>query len=283
MIKKLTVTDISNMPITWWAEVPLLVERKSFSFSPGVTVIFGPNGCGKSTLLSCLATVFHCKQMGLSCITRQSVDEMYYGFGDTSKKRSGFEIEHDAKLVVHFSPDSNPGLFGGSAAFDDDFMSLGLNRLMRKKSSGQSNLNDFFRIVEAAQKMHKREDKIKAGNVNDYWAKKINDCVTFLDTPTTKDSGLPTMILDEPTRSLDIPLQILVWEAIFKRWSKSFQIIVATHDPFVFGMEGLDAEGNSFIDLLDGYSQTCRNLMKISFDHIAAQQAVLETHKFGEK
>jgi hypothetical protein len=52
----------------------------------------------------------------------------------------------------------------------------------------------------------------------------------YIDFITTKSKdGLPTLLWDEPDRSLDLGAQIMMWTSFLPKLAEAYQIIVATH------------------------------------------------------
>ena len=74
-----------------------------------------------------------------------------------------------------------------------------------------------------------------------------------------RKSGVPTLLLDEPDRSLSIPWAANMWLNIAERHgaSKEVQIIAATHCPFA-----LDLPNVNYIETEPGYLDQCRRVMQ---------------------
>lgn len=233
MITELRITNRKNTPLEWWPKITELARRKVFKFKPGLNIIVGPNGTGKSSILKGIGTLTHCRQGGTPKVTQESLRAFRHSFRkkDDSEYLDGMALVSDGQQVHYFDPDTSPGLFGGMAAFDYDFMGAALGELFGAKnaSSGQGTLMRLGRIVEAAQKATgpvKTPDKSHLG-------------ATFLEIALrglkgTIEKGQRTILLDEPDRSLDLLNQVALWTA-FVRWSKQVQIIVASHNPLAFG------------------------------------------------
>jgi len=251
MISEVQVKNAKQIIAPWWKDVDALKRRKSIKFKPGLNIIFGPNGSGKSTLLTALARTFHCEQSGIPTVTRSSIDAHYRNMFQDKKPLNGLDVVHDGQPVLYFGAESTPGLRGG--AFDDDFFSEGLGNLMARGSSGQLLEGRLGRILKAAETVEEVRYTMNKNKVNDTWAQMIDDSTACLNNPTL-DKGPKTILLDEPDRSLAIPLQgRLFW--MLKNGSRQFQIIVATHSVFAVNLEA------NYIELKRGYVKECRGAL----------------------
>jgi predicted ATPase len=65
-----------------------------------------------------------------------------------------------------------------------------------------------------------------------------------------------TLLLDEPERALSVPKQMEMFK-LLERMSEEYQIIIATHSPFV--LFNINA---NFINLEEGYDKKCINIFK---------------------
>lgn len=254
MIKSLKV--VGDCCISWWDTLPALKDTE-FEFKPGLNIIFGPNGSGKTTLLTLLAKMFHCYQGGIPKVTQESINqrsETKKGFkSDVIESIASAQIIHDAQPVHYFSPDTTPGLYGGMAAFDFDFLGgTEMSIFMAKKSSGQSTMMHMQRVIQSLSKNGSVEWKANLNRKSkEPWDINNQAVAKFLETATC-DVGQKTILCDEPDRSLDMGNQILLWNIIEKIWSKKYQVIIAAHSPFSL----LRFEAN-YIELVDGYKTEC--------------------------
>ena len=69
-------------------------------------------------------------------------------------------------------------------------------------------------------------------------------------------TGKPTIILDEPERSLSIPAQAKLWLETLPRLTKTFQILSASHSPFA-----LKAPGAHFLSMPRDYVKECQQAL----------------------
>jgi len=273
MIKSLRIEDAARSCIPWWGDVAFLQEKDSIDFKPGLNILWGPNGSGKSTVIKALARMLHCEQGGTQLVTSTSMGEVVNR--NASTYQDGVHPLHDGQPVAYFDPTNAVGLIGG--AFDWDFGDMGLRNTMYKGSHGQTTLmrgeSAILPIVKGTpppavtwkQGAPSSEAPGKrAGESEDsyqkYTLERWKRHRAMVDTlkGTEEDSGRFTCLLDEPDRSLDIPLQFRFWlkfaeAALFHK----VQIIAASHSVFA-----LDLPGAHYIEFKEGYLDSCRRSMK---------------------
>lgn len=245
MIHELHIEDPDRVPVEWWPQVKALKDRRLFEFGPGLTILWGPNGSGKSTLLKMLARLTHCEQGGVPLVTRESLRTLLRsGFGPDAEVRDGARIVGDGKPVHFLDPAAEPGLIGG--AFDDDFFRDGLeSTLLRRRSSGEQVTLKMNRILESSAKLREVEWRVPQRPDDETQRR----CTAAL-RPTSEEEGPPTMLLDEPDRSIGIPRQMELWDLLARQ--QRFQVVAATHSPFALAIEGV-----TYIDIEKGYLAKC--------------------------
>lgn len=247
MIHSVQITDPKRCCVPWWGAVPWLQDKTEIEFKPGLNVIYGPNGSGKSTLLKLLARTLCCSQGGEQYVTREAVLG-HEGLQTYGRAWDGVVPIHDGAPVMHFDPGRAVGLIGGLAGFDHDFFDEGVSNTMMRASDGQTNLQRMVKFLDAAfkGKWSKLRWQLKQEN--------YPELAAFLggNLPEGVDStDIPTILLDEPTRSLELRAEI----ALMRRLAeiKDVQVIMATHSTFA-----LHLPGANFIDTSKDYSDLCR-------------------------
>lgn len=259
MITELHIDDPEKTPVEWWPKIELFKGKTKFEFQKtGLTVLWGPNGSGKSSLLKVLARLTHCEQGGTPLITAESVGCLRGRYG--KKPNTGARIMTDGKPVHFCDPSATPGLVGGMAGFDYDFGTDGIQSVFaQRSSSGQQTTYKFNRILESAAKVTATSKvEWKTTHPDDYRdqerAQPIRELVGALEA-NIDDDGPPTILLDEPGRSLSIPRQAELWHILSRQ--QRFQIIVATHSVFALFLLGA-----KYIDLQRGYLTESRKELK---------------------
>lgn len=269
MIRALTVTNPKQTVIPWWGDVPFLKRKKRIEFPPGITLLFGPNGSGKSTIIATLAKTLCAWQGGVSKLTEASMREFHkldVGKSDNGQILDGAVPEHDGRGVLFLDPTKAPGT-SVHHGIDQDFGFAQIqDHFNTRASAGQitvSRMNDVFAALQEPELIPKPDldfVKRRSGTLNDMWTpvmKRLAE-VTRGDKGKRK-SGVPTLLLDEPDRSLSIPWAANMWLNIAERHgaSKEVQIIAATHCPFA-----LDLPNVNYIETEPGYLDQCRRVMQ---------------------
>lgn len=229
MISQVQINDPKTSTTPWADSVPWVQGTKSLDFGPGLNLIYGPNGSGKSTLLLAMAHLLCCAQGGRQVVTSQVMTDVYPRWDKTKGLLDGILPVHDGQPVMFFDAGHAVGLIGG--AFDYDFMEEGIRNTMPAFSSGQRTLQRFDRHLAAA-----------LGHIPwptlEWKVEKQPLLEQFLKGNSDTTSTTPTLILDEPTRSLDILYDRRMWAGLDRiAREKGVQIIATTHSPFALHMK----------------------------------------------
>lgn len=236
MITALEINNPADSGVPWWKDCKHLPQSGKLEFGPGINVLFGANGSGKSAILQALARSLHCHQGGMQAVSQTSL-------GFEGGEKFGLLPRHDGGPVLFHDPGQAAGLIGGG--FDDDFFSVGLSNAMFKGSAGQttlmrgqSALDSLFRDVAVPPLDWKLGKELVT--------RRYPDVVSFLagniEGPASAAAAkVPTLLLDEPERSLSLPYQQIFWEkvllSVFRRRKKNpIQVIVATHSIFALDL-----------------------------------------------
>jgi predicted ATPase len=94
------------------------------------------------------------------------------------------------------------------------------------------------------------EYRMKKQHVNSLWKERIELVEKFL--VGTGDKGPVTVMMDEPERSYDLPLQATVWRFL-RAQSTRIQFIVASHSVFA-----LNIPEAHYIELESGYLEAAK-------------------------
>lgn len=145
MFERIEFEDISQSKAYGYAEkLDFFKNNKSIEFKPGLNIIFAPNGTGKSTILEILAKFTASEQGGVSTITTLWQDDMIM-FNEN--KMQGIKVFHDGQPTLYNNPRKAVGLFGGMAAFDDDFFNQGAKEVLLKESTGYTTMHRLEKVL----------------------------------------------------------------------------------------------------------------------------------------
>lgn len=260
MIERIEFEDIAQSTAYGYAQkLDFFKANKSIEFKPGLNIIFAPNGTGKSTILEILAKHSASEQGGISTLTQSWMQDMIK-YGESTMK--GIKVFHDGQPTLYNNPRKAVGLFGGMAAFDDDFFDQGIMETQLRESTGYTTMTRLQRVLgvlagksempkEFAKKIHKLDDKYKQfleGNI---------------------PIGQQTMLLDEPESGLAIHVQANIFRMIQKQARENkLQIIIATHSPFA-----LTCQAN-FIELQPGYINIAKQEVELLAEILKLQEEI---------
>lgn len=281
MLYQLDIIPGKVTPIEWWPTVPALKGITTLKFQPGLNILVGPNGTGKSSIIKALAKLTHCEQGGKPKITDTSskalglprpYDPTEFNYA-TGKKRKGFvEPVPDPGMVVttngeptfYFTPDATPGVGGGGAYFDHDFMGdIGYWLHGNRSSSGQGSRTKLERILIAC-----KTETCGPLRAERDWEKAVLAATIKV---VASDAGVRTLLLDEPERSLDYMYRLLYWRVIrnFVR-AHGHQVIIASHATEALTLPASEA---NFIEVEPGYLKLCKQLETGELDPVAVLRA----------
>ena len=222
-----------------------LWETSKIELTDGINVIFAPNGSGKSVMLKNIAYYAACQEGGWSkgftplSIGGNLLDDLkaYYKNNDYKKllnKKSTLgeiDLEWDG-VACYFSlaaqKDTRTNMYEVMNQLSDEISFKDAVRLqMSHLSEGQRSISFITQMLE--KKVPDLTIPINE-QANDSWVaagKILSDYVTGLSR-----DGKPTLILDEPDKSMDFPNQRYFWSEI-KNLVNNYQLIIASHSYFV--------------------------------------------------
>ncbi len=199
MINHVAVTD------GFAADLPSM-KGVTFSFAPGLNILFGPNGCGKTSLLKIIAGYTCCQDGGWSkrfdWLNMDKGKEIPAGIRACGCKA---KLEWDGTACFYNSTTASDSPISHFGMSDMSFTEE-VAQIVNKPSDGQIRLtrlnHQFGQIIGKAPDLTKLKDK--TGPWDDP-ANKYADWVAKL--PRT---GPSTVLMDEPDRNLSIENQILI-------------------------------------------------------------------------
>jgi hypothetical protein len=128
------------------------------------------------------------------------------------------------------------GLAAGGAAFDWDFARAGVVNATFRGSSGQTTLFRLEQVLGSFLKTRRAPAigcRLDRDLVNDLWRGRIAVVEDFLKGQGPQ--GPPTILMDEPDRSLDLPNQTTLWRFV-RACAREAQVIVASHSVFALNV-----------------------------------------------
>lgn len=252
-LQRLEILDPTDTTVDWWSSSLGLKSVSAVNFVPGLNVLFAPNGYGKSTVLHTIANLTHSFQGGPPVFTTTSLRPWFGGRG------KGARLVRDKGPCFYADPANRPGLVGGMAGFDDDFMTDGIIAARANISSGEWCTYTINRIVGLVHTVTDYEDRTNMG------MERLRKDPRFLAWQATQEvvtgNNQPTVLLDEFDRSLDIAAAAHMWSVLARVVAKKVQIVVAGHSPFVLQLAA--AGLCNLIDLCPGYAKSCGDSLEL--------------------
>lgn len=244
-------------------EMPNFHVGSEFQFSDKLNVLFGPNGSGKSSILKMLKA--YCgipngyggwsrisSELALGAQSQSHFPWVYRAYSPGQSDcvvdwdgTASFFNEGDVKTdqwawFTHKEILSEDGMTCEAEQFD---------MMAEKPSSGQyrmKKLNKLFNMLKSPPDLTKCPSSHPT---------QLAECAYIKTLPRT---GKVTLILDEPERALSLPKQLELFK-LLEKMSDEYQIIIATHSPFVL----FDLNAKLF-DIESGYVEECLNIFKTS-------------------
>lgn len=253
MISEIDFSELSkSKEFAYAGKLDFFKAHKKVEFKPGLNVLFGPNGCGKSTILRMAAMTLAAEQGGVSTITTTWLSDIFDFGGEC--KLDGIKVSHDGQPLMYGNPRNAVGLFGGGAAFDDDFFSEGLANIQSKASTGLTTMNRLNRMLAVALGKApfpaKFDERVKGSSRH-----KAAMALLKASIPV----GQQTLIFDEPESGLGLPVQGNLFSILHEAAKKNnFQLIIATHSAFALGLPSCN-----FIEMSPDYLHNSRVALEV--------------------
>lgn len=223
-----------------------------FNFNEGINLLIGYNGSGKSSLLNLLRVYTHCKEIGRTKLTSDSVRFLLDSGNIFDSKDSSLldaaRISADYRISTFTNTEkAECNSFTG----ENVPQSFAYNSEIKGKSDGQSVISRFNIISGYMRDRNFHTPDISSldgyclemfnSHIKSYWKEnQFND-------PNPRFS----VILDEPERNLDID-NMLDLEKDLILSSKNTQIITSIHNPLlIYRLSKI--KGVNFIEMSDGY------------------------------
>ena len=159
---------LSSISIKGFKSFP---ERTKLVFSPGVSVIVGPNGCGKSNVTD--AVLWALGEQSPLSVRGQSMQDMIYAGGEGVGPSRAAEVE----VVLEADGDASfgePGTPGGEAEEVAGFSSIAVTRRLERGGEGSYRINgararlaDVIEVLSDANLGREMHSVISQGRVEE--------------------------------------------------------------------------------------------------------------------
>ena len=228
------------------------VGNQVFEFNDKLNVLFGPNGCGKSSLLKIIKAYCGIRQGGWSQISQEHAlaasrrEHFPYAYSHFSPGNCKAHVKWDGTPSFYNEGDvkaDNFAFFFNNERMSEDGITTGddhMDAMALKPSSGQYRLQKLNKIMNILGK-----PPLLNGHTPE--AQYIQ---------TLPRNGKISILMDEPERALSLPKQLELFKML-EEMSDKYQIIIATHSPFV--LFNLDSK---IFDMETGYSEKCVGIFK---------------------
>jgi predicted ATPase len=241
-------------------EMPNFYPGIQFDFEPDkVNVLFGSNGVGKSCILKMIKAYNGIERGGWSHISSelalgaQAQHHFPWVYRAYSPASSDCVVDWDGTASFYNDGDikiDQWAWFSNKEILSEDGMTTEAEQfqyLMDKPSAGQYRMIKLNKLLNMAKNP---PDLTKSPSPH---IAHISETNYIRSLPR---NGKPTLILDEPERALSLPKQLELFN-LLNDLTKEFQIIIATHSPFVLFQKDM-----KIFDIELGYSAKCLNIFK---------------------
>jgi hypothetical protein len=258
------IRSIKFKPSHYAAQLVCIGMRKlAFPEEPSLTVLFGPNGCGKSTMI---------RGLGEGSATTggwsRPPEPTDYPFRKSGDYEKDYDVHRYLSRSAEVDWDGTPTMLLDAAASDQKPLYLEESTDGLAQNPMDDNLHKLFSSPSSGQWRMARMNELELAfgkpsypdlrkplwqDHNDIWQRAGKALAGYVRK--LKPTKIPTLLLDEPDRSLSITNAIALYTGYLPRLARNVQIVVATHSPFV-----LDIECN-LVDMKPGYAEECRKAM----------------------
>ena len=169
---------LSSITIKGFKSFP---ERTRLVFSPGVSVVVGPNGCGKSNITD--AVLWALGEQSPLAVRGQTMQDMIFAGGEEQSPRRYAEVEvvleNSSKPAA--SSSATPGAAGSEAGFSE-FSEISIRRRLERNGDGEYRLNgarcrlvDVIEVLADANLGREMHSVISQGRVEEIVHSKPRD------------------------------------------------------------------------------------------------------------
>ena len=238
------------------------IKDKTFSFNTGLNILFGENGCGKSSALKTMSAYCGIQKGGWSAISdpmklaSRYVNHFPYVYKAYTPANIDAQVVWDGTPTFYNDSEmlnkNNFTWFFDNSVLSEDGITTGAEQLdvmAAKPSSGQYRIHKINKIMQVIQ------NPPNLAAIPQDIADKQAALAEVQYIQSLPRNGKITLLFDEPEKALALPKQFELFKTLLTL-SEHFQVIIATHSPFV-----LFFEGANIIDMNPGYANLCRKLI----------------------
>ena len=231
MIHSIKIKNTNSLLNKLWGE-------REFIFKD-INIIFGENGTGKSVLLDTIAKYVAIDARGWSSgLTPSRIknhkNKSYIEAINDSSNYGIIDINWDgvACYLSDTSRNTSNSVNNLMSGNNNEELSFSESLIMSKK--GHSSGEQVRVMINRLVNLKVPDLKIPVNSeANDTWknaGELLSNYVKNLPT-----NGKPTLLMDEPDKSLDFNSQAVFWNLILKELAKKYQLIIITHSVFALG------------------------------------------------
>ena len=251
------------------------IENRTFEFTPGINVLYGPNGCGKTSLLRIMGAYASCWKRGIGGWSRQP----HFNIADESKIKFPGLLRQNAigECSADVAWDGSPAIYNEAVVSDNiSFNNWGMDA--KDSPDGMTGRDEQMQMLLG----HHSTGYIRLWKISKLYGMLKEENFPDLEklgkhsTPVQKAfvryikslprCGPATLILDEPDRGLSYEFNQRFWSKVLPTWceSKNLQIIVSTQSIWPALME---LDSINIIEMRKGYAKNMCYTMFLSMSN----------------
>lgn len=232
------------------------IGHNNFTFTPGINVLFGPNGCGKSTILKTIAAYAAIKDTGWSrfsdplSLPNDAREFFPHNYAEFSPGNCKAEVGWDGTPTLFNAGDiaADESWFFKNVGQVKDNMFSETEQLLAMANKPSSGEYRAYQINKILNQIKQGAPDIIMGDPQ----KHIGEALYISSLPR---NGKKTILFDEPERSLSLPKQLALFNAL-DQFTDQYQLIISTHSPLILFKSNINV-----IDVEPGYAQECMKIL----------------------
>lgn len=259
---------------------------KTFTFTPGINLIFGPNGSGKTTILKALAGNALIEDGFPTVLTPWTIKHKDWDEDTTLnviKREADFMKANTCTVdwsgnVIYYDNFANRKSYGAFGDLQGSVLSSMEDEIAwhiggSKISSGQKTtwlLNKVLHKLESKITIKDLVEPFLKERANDIWMSAYKSSIEYFQQfPDYDKVGPFTLIFDEMDKSLDIETVIYLYKEVLPRIVEKYdcQIIMVSHSPIFLSPYFRNNKNYNIIDIDPEYSRDAMKQMRELYDN----------------